>query len=109
MFIALAIAFVRVGKWFQLCFVASVSGPALSPVVRGFFFGRPTVTATKRHRPRLGQPMTHSSFSWLLGQLGGPPVVVLCTPQMGSQEASNKQADGSLGQIGRPVFFCATR
>jgi hypothetical protein len=104
-FIALAIAFVRVGKWFQLCFVASVSGPALSPVVRGFFFGRPTVTATKRHRPRLGQPMTHSSFSWLLGQLGGPPVVVLCTPQRGSQEASNKQADGSLGQIGRPVFF----
>src|SRR6185503_1102088 len=34
------------------------------------------------------------SFSWLLGQLGGPPVVVLCTPQM-SQEASNKHADGS--------------
>ena len=29
----------------------------------------------------------------------------LVYPQMGSQEASNKQADGSLGQIGRPVFF----
>jgi hypothetical protein len=27
-FIALAIAFVRVGKWFQLCFVASVSSYA---------------------------------------------------------------------------------
>ena len=82
MFIALAIAFVRVGKWFQLCFVASVSGPALSPVVRGFFFGRPTVTAT--NRARIGQPMTHSTFSWLLGQLGGLPVVVLCTPQWGT-------------------------
>ena len=107
MFIALAIAFVRVGKWFQLCFVASVSGPALSPVVRGFFFGRPTVTATK-DRPRLGQPMTHSSFSWLLGPLGGPPVVVLCTPQMGSLQASSNKRTGRTEN--RPAcLFCATR
>ena len=97
-FIALARKWFRPGrKMVSLVFRGERSGPALSPVVRGFFFGRPTVTAT--NRARIGQPMTHSTFSWLLGQLGGPPVVVLCTPQMGSQEASNKGRSDKSGGL----------